>query len=357
MSSLLSGIVALAAAAGLTLVSLPRLIAWGHRAGLLDRPDQRKRHRQATPFLGGLGLFISVWGSLFVCWLLVPELSRFLSADLLSVPAGALAILLVGLADDIRPVSAWVKLAAQIAIGFVLWLSGLGVDLLVWPSGEIQTGLFSAPITILWVVMLTNAINIIDGLDGLAGGISLIAAVTLLIIGSWQQVGAALLLVWAMVGFLIPFLYYNRFPARVFLGDSGSMQLGYYFAVLTLMLNYKSYAASALYLPLLALGVPVMETAAALARRAISGQNVMQADRRHFFHYLALTGLSPRQVVMVFYVLGVLFGLFALAMFLWNKLLVLGFLTVFMVVILALFLILLSGRGRRKGVGGRSGGK
>ena len=356
MTDLLSGAVALGIAFAIALVALPYFIGWGHRVGLLDRPDQRKRHRRATPYLGGLGLFVSVWGSLLVCQWLLPDANRFLSIDLLVVPAGALVIMLIGLADDMRPLSAWVKLLAQIALGIVVWMSGLGVDLLVWPSGEIQTGLLSAPITVLWVVMLTNAINIIDGLDGLAAGISLIAAITLLLIGGMSQGGPALLLMWAVVGFLLPFLYYNRHPARIFLGDSGSMQLGYYFAVLTLTLNYKSFAASALYLPLLALGVPIIETATAIIRRAVSGQNVMQADRRHLFHYLALTGLSPRQVVSVFWALGVLFGLFALAMFLWNKLLVFIFLAVFMVVILILFLILLSGRGRRKGVGGRSGG-
>jgi UDP-GlcNAc:undecaprenyl-phosphate GlcNAc-1-phosphate transferase len=143
-----------------------------------------------------------------------------------------------------------------------------------------------------------------------------------------------------MIGFLLPFLYFNRHPARIFLGDSGSMQIGYYFAALSLIFPIKSFTFTAFFVPFLALGVPVLETVSSVIRRLLSGKSVMQADRRHLFHYLALAGWSPRTVVYLFYLLSVVFGCFALAMFIWDRRLTLGFLVLFMVVILTLFYIL-----------------
>jgi UDP-GlcNAc:undecaprenyl-phosphate GlcNAc-1-phosphate transferase len=254
---------------------------------------------------------------------------------------GALIILLVGLSDDLSPLPAWAKLLAQIAAGLTLYIGGLNVELLSTPYGSVDVGWLSVIITVGWVVVLTNAINLIDGLDGLAGGVSLISAVVMGIIGQLYRVGEPLLFICAMIGFLLPFLHYNRYPARIFLGDSGSLQIGFYFAVVSLVFPIKSFTFTALYVPLLALGVPVLETISSIMRRAISGKNLMQADRRHLFHYLALAGLSNRQTILVFYSLAIVFGIFALAMFVWDRKIVLGLLVVFMVVIFLLFLILL----------------
>ena len=161
-------------------------------------------------------------------------------------------------------------------------------------------------------------------------------------IGMLREVGWVLVLLTAMAGFLIPFLYYNRHPARIFLGDSGSLQIGYYFAAFSLVVNFKSFAASALFIPLLVLGVPLIETLTSFSRRLATGRNVMTADRRHIFHYLALAGLSRRGVVLVFYSLGIVFGLFALAMFYWSKLLVLGVLIGFMIAIMIAFYVMVT---------------
>ncbi len=244
----------------------------------------------------------------------------------------------------------WVKLLAQAAAGLTIYLGGLQVELLTTPWGSIEVGRWSAFISIGWVVVLTNAINLIDGLDGLASGVSLIGAITMAVIGQMYDVGASLIFLYAMIGFLVPFLYFNRYPARIFLGDSGSMQLGYYFAVVSLVFPLKSFTFAALYVPLLTLAVPVLETVSSILRRLLAGKNVMKADRRHLFHYLALAGLSYKQVILVFYSLAVIFGLFALAMFVWDRVLVFTLLVLFMVVILGLFLILIaklsSGKGR-----------
>ncbi len=338
--------------AGLGAAILPALIAIGQRYGLLDHPGQHKRHKTPTPFLGGVGLFIVTWITVLAFALIAPEFRSEFGTSLFYIFVGALIILLVGLSDDLSPLSAWVKLAAQVGAGLVLYLGGLNVELLSTPFGSVNIGAFSVLITVLWVVMLTNAINLIDGLDGLAGGVSIIAAVTLLVVGRLYEVGTVLIFIVVLIGFLLPFLYLNRYPARIFLGDSGSMQIGYYFAVFSLMFPFKSYTAAALYVPLLALGVPILEVLSSFVRRLLSGKNIMKADRRHLFHYLALAGFSPRRIVLIFYLLAIGYGLFALAMFFWNRLIVFGFLVVFMVVIFAVFFILLTKIPFRKRVNG-----
>jgi len=340
-------------------VSLFGLIKAGHRWNLLDYPGHHKRHKRPVPYLGGIALFVSVWLAVLVSRVFYPAWYQGDGYSLTYVFLGAVVIALVGLADDLRSQSAWLKLAAQILVGLLLYFAGIRVELLTTPYGSVVVGLASPIITVLWVVVLTNALNLIDGLDGLAGGVSLIAAATLLVIGIVENVGWAVVFVLAMIGFLVSFLYFNRYPARIFLGDSGSMQLGYYFAVFSLLAPLKSFTLSALYLPLMALGVPILETVSSFIRRVFSGQNVMQADRRHLFHYLALAGLSRHGVLLAFYSLGLVFAAFALAMQWWNRLVVLMVLVVFMVVILTAILILVSGlaAGRRRGrrVTGKAG--
>jgi UDP-GlcNAc:undecaprenyl-phosphate GlcNAc-1-phosphate transferase len=340
-----TGLVILALSAALALILIPLAIRLGYRLHLLDRPGEHKRHKRPTPYLGGAVLLVSMSLSL----LLVPRLTGVgpvWDGTMTVVMVGAAVIFLTGFADDIRPLSAWVKLVIELGVGGLLYFGDVGIEILVWPGGEIDIGWLGLPLTMLWVALLTNAINLIDGLDGLAAGVSTIACAVMLIIGTVRPVGSEIALLWVLLGYLVVFWWFNRYPARIFLGDSGALQLGYYFAAFSLMVNFKSFAASALYLPLLALGVPVMETLSSFTRRVASGRNIMRADRRHLFHYLHLVGLSRRQVLAVFYSLSVVFGLFALAMLYYRRLLVLALLIVFMVVILALFLILLSGLRR-----------
>ena len=335
-------------------VSLPAVIRLAHRYDLLDHPGLHKRHKRPVPVLGGLGLFLSVWVPVGLAVLLLPGRFSDLAGSLLYIFLGAVLVFMVGFSDDLRPLTAWTKLVAQVAAGLILYVGGLSIDPITIPFyGSVHIGQLSVVITIAWVVGLTNAINIIDGLDGLASGVSLIGAVTLAVVGALYQVGSVLVFAYVLIGFLAVFLYFNRYPARIFLGDGGSLQIGFYFAVISLLVPVKSFTAAALYLPLLALAVPLMEAVVSIVRRLISGHNVMKADRRHLFHYLALAGLTPSQVVRVFWALSVVFGLFALAMFFWNRLLVFGLLVLFMVVISIIFLILLTDLSRQKRLGGR----
>lgn len=323
----------------LSLLLIPLMIKVGYKYNILDLPGQHKRHKKPTPLLGGVALFITYWVTVGLCLVGFVHSFAHISNSIIFIFLGATIIFLVGLSDDLSPLSPWIKLTAQIASGLVLYFGGLRIELLTTPFGSVSLGVFSVVLTVGWVVILTNAINLIDGLDGLASGVSLIGAITLLIIGQLYNEGALLVFIIILIAFLSVFLYYNHYPAKMFLGDSGSMQIGYYFAVFSLLFPIKSYTATALYIPLLALGVPIMEIVTSFSRRLIAGKNVMKADHRHLFHYLSLLGLSPRKVVLVFDSLAVIYGFFALAMFSWNRVIVFSFLVFFMVVIFALFFI------------------
>ncbi len=348
----------LAASFLLALLLTPLSMRLAVRYDLMDLPGQHKRHRRPVPLVGGAVLFVALWGAMTLAVALAADTIYVeLTDSYLYVLAGAAIVFLVGLSDDLRPLSAWTKLSAQAAAGLVLYLGGLRIDPVSVPfMGSVDIGPWSILITVVWVVGLTNAINLIDGLDGLAGGVSLVGALTMSVIGSLYQVGPVVLLSYALVGFLLVFLWYNRHPARIFLGDSGSLQIGYYFAVISLLVPLKSYTAAAVYLPLLALGVPILETAASIVRRLLAGKSIVKADRRHLFHYLALAGLSPRTTVYIFWILSAVFGLFALAMYFWDRLIVASLLVLFMVVISCLFLIFMARlsrptRGRREAEG------
>ena len=224
----------------LSLVLVPLVIRLSHRFGFLDPPGKHKRHRKPTPFLGGIALFLVVWITVFaVAFFYGGEYEPPLQ-QLLLIFLGAVIIVATGFYDDLRPLSAWVKLAAQILAGLTLYFAGLNPVLLTTPYGSVFIGPISPFITVIWVVVLTNAINLIDGLDGLAGGVSLIAALTMTVIAFLFDVGWIMLFAAAMIGFLPVFLRYNSYPARLFLGDSGSMQIGYYFAVFSLAVPLKS---------------------------------------------------------------------------------------------------------------------
>ena len=334
------------------LFAIPWLIRLAHAHNLLDHPGQHKRHSHPVPVLGGTALFVGIWLAMFVGMVFFETIYDALADSILYVFLGGMIIFLTGLSDDLRPLGAWTKLFAQIAAGLVLYMGGLQIDPLSIPfSGPVEMGGWSALITVAWVVGLTNAINLIDGLDGLAGTVSLIAAISLSVLGWLFGVPEVLLVTSALIGFLVIFLYYNFYPAKIFLGDNGSLQIGYYFAVVSLLVPVKSFTAAALYVPLLALGLPLLEALLSFVRRLVSGKNVMAADRRHIFHYLAMAGFKPRATLILFSAMSTVFGLLSIAMFFWDRLLVLGLLVAFMVVIFIVFFILMSNLTRFRRVG------
>jgi UDP-GlcNAc:undecaprenyl-phosphate GlcNAc-1-phosphate transferase len=234
----------------------------------------------------------------------LPAIDRPIVALLL----GATLITIAGALDDIRGTRPVVKLLGQIAAAAVLLPFGVGMDVLTNPlGGMFFVGPLGAILTIVWIVALCNVMNLIDGVDGLASGIAAIAGATLLI-AAYQRgdVGTAILAA-ALAGGALGFLPYNINPARIFLGDTGSMLLGYLLGALSVLGTYKSYTALSLLVALAALGVPVTDTAFAIARRWRNRRPIFEADTQHLHHRLLARGLSPRQTAAVLYlVTGIL---------------------------------------------------
>lgn len=320
------------------------------RYGFLDMPGEHKRHRFPTPNLGGLAIFAGFWVAVGFAYLSFPTVSQELGRFLYFVIAGAVIIFLTGLMDDIADVSAPIKLVSQIAVGLILYMGGLRITVLFIPIyGPVALGIFSCPITLLWLVGVTNSINLIDGLDGLAAGVSAIAALAILFVGITFHLMTVIVFSAAMIGVCLVFLYFNFYPAKLFMGNSGSLFLGYLFAVISILFPIKSYTTAAVFVPLLALGVPVIETVASFVRRTAQGTLFYRADNRHMFHYLSASGLSKSQVVWLFYFLSAVFAVSSGAMFLFERRTVFTLLIVFMVVIFAVLSRFVFTYARRNG--------
>lgn len=280
------------------------------KVGAVDIPkDERRVHKQPIPRLGGLAIFIGF----LISYLAFSNFSN-LSMGLL---AGSLVIVIVGIIDDIRPLDAKIKLVFQILAAVIVIYSGVKIQAITNPfTQERITSLdfygISTIITILWIVGVTNAINFIDGLDGLAAGVSSIAAVFLMFIGLINGRTTEVLLTAILAGSTLGFLPFNFNPAKIFMGDTGSTFLGFALAVISIQGTLKSYAAIAILVPLLVLGLPIFDTAFAILRRIIKGRPIMEADRGHLHHRLIDAGYSQKQSVLMLYTISVLLGISAI---------------------------------------------
>lgn len=300
-----------AAAVALLLTPLARALAL--RVGAIDQPDARRIHVVPTPRFGGLAIAAGV---LLVAWVAraLPGPAATLDLHpLLGLTCAAVPILALGMADDLWNVSPWVKLAVQACAAITLTLFGFGVPVLTNPFGPpIELGVFNAPLTIVWVLVVTNAINLIDGLDGLAAGVVAIASAALWVTAWLHADFYVLFFSSLLIGACAGFLRWNFPPASVFMGDTGSQFLGLTLAALSLLENRKGTAALTLLLPLVALGVPIADSVLAFLRRAIRRQPVFRGDTSHVHHQLLAIGLSPRAAMFAMWALCAFFGLIAL---------------------------------------------
>ena len=296
-----------AGALALGLTPLARSLAL--RVGALDHPGPRRIHAAPTPRFGGLAIAAAV---LLVAWAarLLPGPARELDPrPLLGLTCAALPILLLGVFDDLRGAGPWAKLAVQAGAALVLTAFGYGVPLLTNPFGPaLVTGGWSVPLTVLWVLLLTNAINLIDGLDGLAAGLVAIACGALWVTARGHGDFYVMFISTLLLGACGGFLWWNRPPARVFMGDTGSQFLGLTLSAISLLENRKGTAALTLLLPLVALGLPIADSTLAFVRRLAHGQPVFRGDAGHIHHRLLDAGLSPRTVLMVLWTLSAIFG-------------------------------------------------
>ncbi|AQY50036.1 hypothetical protein PWEIH_04011 [Listeria weihenstephanensis FSL R9-0317] len=285
---------------GILIIPLVRKFAFLINA--VDEPRDRHMHTKITPTLGGLAIFISFTVGML---LLTVDKSGFLP-----VYIGALIIVSTGLIDDIIELSPRWKLVGQIsaALCVVVW-GQITIEFINIPfAGPLYFGIWAIPITIIWIVAIVNALNLIDGLDGLAGGVSIIALLTI--------AGMALLLqdvfvapvAFMLIACILAFLVYNFPPATIFMGDTGSLFLGYMIAVLSLM-GFKNVTFISILVPLIILGVPLSDTFFAIIRRLKARAPISMADRSHIHHRLMALGFSQRQTVLLIYCMAILFSI------------------------------------------------
>lgn len=291
------------------------------RVKAVDYPSERKIHFKPIPRLGGLAIIIGFLAALaaqFVYQLVYPsDIARLsLSDELTGLLLGATIIIAIGVIDDIFDISPLSKLLGQIAAATVLVSFGIRMEFIGNPlsGGVIYLGGFGVVLTIIWVVAFVNVINFIDGLDGLAAGISAIAALSFAYF-AWEtgQISTAIVAV-AIAGSCLGFLRHNFYPAHIFMGDSGSMFLGFVFGAITVDGVMKSIAAIALLAPLIIMGIPILDGIFAVLRRYRGGQPVTQADNDHLHHRLLRRGFSHRQAVIVIYLWSIALSAFSLTL-------------------------------------------
>lgn len=293
------------------------------RWDILDHPGERKVHQAPIPLMGGVAIVGTFYFVSFLC-LISPAFlrgvgenwfaERFLAGlgpnattKLLGVFGGSIVIFLLGVVDDLKALTPEIKLVGQIVAAVVLVLSGMRVELFV-----LSNVWLSAAITIFWVVLLTNSLNFLDNMDGLSGGISVIAAFSFfLAVQPHEQFLVRLLLV-IFMGSVAGFLYHNFNPARIFMGDAGAMFCGYFLATVAIMGTFHISTTPcqvAVAAPLLALGVPLFDTSSVVYLRWRRGESIMKGDKRHFSHRLVDLGMTHRQAVEFIYLVAAVTGL------------------------------------------------
>lgn len=306
--------IAFATALIMTFIMTPLVKRLAFFVGAIDLPNERKVHTKIMPRLGGLAIFMAFIGGYFIISPAIRAARDYHSNAMWALLIGASIIVLIGALDDKYELSAKVKLFGQLVAATVVVLFGLKVELLNIPFGdsfEINMNWLSILITIAWIVGVTNAINLLDGLDGLAAGVSAIATATMFIIALMMGYIFVALLCAVLLGSMIGFLFFNFYPAKIFMGDSGALLLGFILATLSI-LGFKQAMLVSYIVPLLILGVPLADTFFSIVRRVISRKPISVADKGHLHHRLLQMGFGHRTTVLIIYGVAAIFGILAI---------------------------------------------
>jgi len=321
----------------LTILIAPIVKSYCEKKGIMDQPDSRKIHSYPIPRLGGVALVIAFTLAVWLGFAANPGLWSENWIGVSGILFGGIVIFVMGLVDDLRDLSPIVKLGWQVIAALIPIFCGVRIEILNIPFYKvIELGVWGIPLSVLWVVAITNTFNLLDGLDGLAAGIGVISGLTFIILGTALDLPLASLLAAGIVGIGIGFLRFNRFPAQIFMGDSGSLFIGYMLGVISLYWP-KSYASIVMFVPLLALGLPIIEVVTTTIRRLVTGQKIYIADKRHLFHYLLDLGISHPGVVRLFYLVSFQFSIMAVG-FVFGKIYIILVLEVVFIIFIAIFL-------------------
>ena len=292
----------------ISLILVPFVAKLAIKIGAVDKPNERKVHTKIMPRMGGLAIYLSFFAVLF--------LSHEMTMQHIGLLTGGTVLVLVGIIDDKTDMPAKIKLIGQIFAACIVVVAGVRVEFMTnfILGGVFPLYIFSVPFTVLWIVAITNAVNLIDGLDGLAAGTSIIAAATMAIsgyaTGQTEMASMALILIGASLGFL----KYNFHPAKIFMGDTGSMFLGYNLSVLAIMGFTKSFTVLSLVTPILVLAIPILDTLFAIIRRKMNNKPIFKPDKNHLHHCLLNYGFSHRNTVLIIYAVSAVLALCGLIM-------------------------------------------
>lgn len=306
-------IAAFASAFAITLVATPFARWLSIKVGAIDYPKDRGVHTKPMPRMGGISIILGFTITVLMVFFFDRSMNP---VQFIGFLTGALLIAALGIADDIKNLPAKFKFSVQIVAALIVIFSGTQIELVLWPvTTTLQK--VSIPITLIWIVGVTNAVNLIDGLDGLAAGVSSIAALSLMVLCIMTGSTTAVVLTAALAGACLGFLPRNFNPAEIFMGDTGSTFLGFILAVTSILGVFKGYALLAVSVSVLCIGLPVFDTLFAMLRRMAKNQPVMQPDRGHLHHRLIDKGFSQKQAVLILYAISL--GLGALAIFISFK--------------------------------------
>lgn len=308
-----------AAAAVVALMVTPVVRGFAHRFGLLDQPGERKVHEVPIPRLGGVAMAVAFGLAIGIATLASPDLGA--SGQLRpnrapAILAGVGVLLVVGVIDDVRGMRALVKLALQVGVALLAWYLGLSIHTLHLPWGSVELGAMSMPVTVIWIVGVINAVNLIDGLDGLAAGVVLTVLGAFGLIAASDRMDPTLPIIAATAGATAGFLAYNLHPASIIMGDTGSMFLGFVVASIAIALTQDGNDPVSPLLPIVALGVPILDMVWAVIRRSARGEAFFVADSGHIHHQLLRRGLNQRDAMLL---LTAVSGSLALIVVLLNR--------------------------------------
>ncbi|MBU5436739.1 undecaprenyl/decaprenyl-phosphate alpha-N-acetylglucosaminyl 1-phosphate transferase [Tissierella sp. MSJ-40] len=300
----------------ISLIMTPIVRKLAFKVGAIDIPkDDRRVHNKPMPLMGGVAIYIAIVVSALT---LLP-----IDKSLISIIIGGTIILISGIIDDLKGLSPKMKIVFQLSAGLVLILGDVKVDFITNPFSSESALLYlkwlSIPITLFWVVGITNTLNLIDGLDGLAAGVAMISSLSLMLVASKFGYGNIIILSAIVAGSCLGFLPYNFNPAKIFMGDTGALFLGFMLAAISIEGVMKSVATIAIIVPILILGVPIFDTTFAIFRRLLNGQSIMSADKGHLHHRLLNRGYSQRKTVLTLYGISGIFGLFAVLVAKYNS--------------------------------------
>jgi len=307
----------------ISIIITPYVIKFCKKYNIVDIPDKRKIHKEPIPRLGGLAVIISIIITIVTFFTLINLIEpsffkikyfKYSLTQIVGIIVSLITITLVGIIDDIKNLQAKTKLLFQFLVANILFFTGTKISFItILNSNPVHlTDLLSYVLTILWIVGLTNAINLIDGLDGALSGISSIISFTLGIIAISQGQTVLALFAFSLSGALIGFLKYNFNPAKIFLGDTGSLFIGMYLSIISILGYFKKATVISLVVPLVLFAIPILDTLLAIIRRIIKKQHIFKPDKEHIHHKLLQMGLSQKQAALILYFITIFLSIIAL---------------------------------------------